>query len=68
MASQDSEGRLPVSDMCRRPTKSAARVIHLTPKTMETLICLQDWMRVSGSSKFCMEVIEDFDELSDPEK
>ncbi|CAL5093664.1 unnamed protein product [Urochloa decumbens] len=39
---------------------------RLTPKNVEALICLQDWIRAtSGSSQFQMEGIEDFIELSD---
>uniref|UniRef100_A0A0A9HII7 HAT C-terminal dimerisation domain-containing protein n=1 Tax=Arundo donax TaxID=35708 RepID=A0A0A9HII7_ARUDO len=30
---------------------------RLTPETMEALVCLQDWMRASGSSKLRMENI-----------
>jgi hypothetical protein len=31
---------------------------HLTPKTVEELICLQDWFRASSSMKFSMESID----------
>jgi len=41
---------------------------RLTPKNVEALICLQDWLRASGSSKFCMGGIENFVELPDPEE
>ncbi|KAL6606746.1 hypothetical protein ACP70R_042399 [Stipagrostis hirtigluma subsp. patula] len=33
---------------------------RLTPETVEALVCLQDWMRASESSKFKMEAIHDF--------
>jgi hypothetical protein len=31
---------------------------RLTPKTVEELMCLQDWFRASGSTKFSMESID----------
>jgi hypothetical protein len=31
---------------------------HFTPKTVEELMCLQDWFRASGSTKFSMESID----------
>ncbi|CAL5001121.1 unnamed protein product [Urochloa decumbens] len=50
-----STGRRIISDLRSR----------LTPKNVEALICLQDWIRASGSSQFQMEGIEDFIELPD---
>ena len=31
---------------------------RLSPKTVEELMCLQDWFRASGSTKFSMESID----------
>ncbi|CAO2146641.1 unnamed protein product [Urochloa humidicola] len=53
-----STGRRIISDLRSR----------LTPKNVEALICLQDWIRASGSSQFQMEGIEDFIELPDQQE
>jgi hypothetical protein len=41
---------------------------RLTPKTVEALICAQDWIRASSSSQFSMKAIDDYIEQIDQEE
>jgi inhibitor of KinA sporulation pathway (predicted exonuclease) len=41
---------------------------RLTPKTVEALICAQDWIRASSSPQFSMKAIDDYIEQIDQEE
>jgi hypothetical protein len=41
---------------------------RLSSKTVEALICVQDWIRASNSSQFCVKSIDDYMELIDEEE